>query len=174
MISALRSFHAFTVPFLVRQRKDLARNDWRQGVRFDFARSKMNISLPAASDPPVRWSRVFVGLAVDERQMHYKRRITRLSQFGPSHRPTGQNSDVNLPGVADRQKAGLAADWRRYIRVPVQVRLKAPPAISRCLDPEESECLGRPVRCSSPSRRQRAAAAPIGLPHHVDCRSPSR
>jgi len=72
MIPALRSFHAFTVPYLDTTRKVLARNDWRQGVRFDFARSKMDISLPAASDPPVRWSRVFAGLAVDEHQMQYQ------------------------------------------------------------------------------------------------------
>ncbi len=71
-------------------------------------------------------------------------------------------------------KTALLPNCRRYIRGAVQVQLKAPPAISRCLDPEESECLGRPVRCSSPFRRQQAAGGPTGLPHHADCRSPPR
>ncbi len=34
-------------------------------------------------------------------------------QLRACHRPTGQNPVFNLPGVAGRQRAGLATDWRR-------------------------------------------------------------
>jgi hypothetical protein len=61
MISALQSFHAFTVPFPVRQRKVLARHDWRHRVRFDFARSKMNISSSGGKRPASSMVSVFCG-----------------------------------------------------------------------------------------------------------------